>query len=105
MRCSTRLLLTVVFVLPFCVAAQSTAPGVPDWENPRVFGIGKEPPRAHYTPYRDAAAAQNRADSSLVESLNGQWKFHWVKSPELRPIDFYKPGFDVSAWKEIPVPS
>ena len=105
MRCSTRLLLTVGFVLPFCAAAQSTAPVVPDWENPRVFGIGKEPPRAHYTSYRDVAAAQNRADSSLVESLNGQWKFHWVKSPELRPLDFYKPGFDVSAWKEIPVPS
>ena len=35
----------------------------------------------------------------------GLWKFHWVKSPDLRPADFYKPEFDVSSWKEIPVPS
>ena len=25
--------------------------------------------------------------------------------PEQRPVDFYKPDFDVSGWKEIPVPS
>ena len=35
----------------------------------------------------------------------GTWKFSWVKSPDLRPIDFYKPEFDVSSWKVIPVPS
>jgi beta-galactosidase len=41
----------------------------------------------------------------LVESLDGTWKFHWVKSPDVRPVDFYKSDFDVSSWKEIPVPS
>ena len=28
-----------------------------------------------------------------------------MKRPELRPVDFYKPEFDVAGWKEIPVPS
>ena len=28
-----------------------------------------------------------------------------MKRPELRPVDFYKPEYDVSGWKEIPVPS
>jgi beta-galactosidase len=37
--------------------------------------------------------------------LNGNWKFHWVGTPEARPVDFHKPEFDVSGWKEIPVPS
>jgi beta-galactosidase len=37
--------------------------------------------------------------------LNGLWKFNWVKRPELRTVDFYKPEYDVSGWKEIPVPS
>ena len=27
------------------------------------------------------------------------------KRPDLRPVDFYKPEFDVSSWKDIPVPS
>ena len=37
--------------------------------------------------------------------LNGNWKFNWVPKPDDRPVDFYKPEFDVSHWKEIPVPS
>ena len=80
--------------------ARSTAP---DWENPHVFGINKEPGRATYTPFPDEASAlgENHA-SSFIQSLNGTWKFHWVKRPELRPVDFYKPDFDVSSWKEIP---
>ena len=38
-------------------------------------------------------------------SLDGAWKFNWVKRPEERPVDFFKPEFDVSGWKEIAVPS
>jgi beta-galactosidase len=33
------------------------------------------------------------------------WKFSWVSWPQARPVDFYKTTYDVSAWKEIPVPS
>ena len=33
------------------------------------------------------------------------WKFNWVAWPQKRSVDFYKPDFDVSSWKEIPVPS
>ena len=33
------------------------------------------------------------------------WKFNWVAWPQQRPVDFYKPTFNVSAWKEIQVPS
>lgn len=37
--------------------------------------------------------------------MNGNWKFNWVKQPSERPVDFYKTSYDVSGWKEIPVPS
>lgn len=85
---------------------QSTSTTAPDWENPHVFGINKEPARAYYTPYADEASAMRKGEASpMVQSLNGAWKFHWVKQPDLRPVDFYKPDFDVSGWKEIPVPS
>ena len=79
----------------------------PDWENPRLFGINKEPARATYTPFPDEGAARKHREqpSPLTKSLNGMWKFHWVKSPELRPQNFYEPGYDVSTWKEIRVPS
>lgn len=46
----------------------------------------------------------DRADSSLVHSLNGNWKFHWSPAPGA-PVDFFKPEFNVSDWKDIDVPS
>lgn len=99
------LVLSLAFSLVAGLEAQPNSPSAPDWENPRVFGIGKEPPRANLTPYPDVTAALSGRKSTMVESLNGIWKFHWVKSPELRPADFYKPEYDVSGWKQIPVPS
>lgn len=85
----------------------SDAPLPPEIENPECLGINKEAAHATLMPYgclREALEA-NRHASSLCRSLNGPWKFHWVPTPERRPVDFYKPGFDVSSWKDIPVPS
>jgi beta-galactosidase len=95
-----------VFVLtPLLVAQQATLP--PEVENEQVLGINKEPYHATLMPYKDRGEAlvANRRASTWARSLNGQWKFHWVPRPEERPVDFYKPSYDVSGWKEIAVPS
>ncbi|PJJ83096.1 glycoside hydrolase family 2 TIM barrel-domain containing protein [Mucilaginibacter auburnensis] len=76
-------------------------------ENPEITGINKEPYHATLMPYaslQEALVAKRHA-STYARSLNGQWKFNWVPSPEKRPVDFYKTDFDVSKWKEIAVPS
>jgi beta-galactosidase len=76
-------------------------------ENPECLGINKEPYHSTLMPYANLKEAllANRHASSYCKLLNGMWKFNWVPSPEKRPVDFYKPNFDVSGWKEIPVPS
>jgi beta-galactosidase len=76
-------------------------------ENPELLGINKEPAHATLMVYGNQAEALKaiRHASSFCESLNGMWKFNWVAWPQERPVDFYKPSFDVSGWKEIPVPS
>ncbi|TFG96615.1 MAG: DUF4981 domain-containing protein, partial [Calditrichales bacterium] len=61
------------------------------------------PAHSTYTPYASINEA-NSGESSLSRSLNGKWKFNWVKKPDLRPKEFYKPQYDVSLWKEIDVP-
>ncbi len=78
-----------------------------DWENQDVIGRNKEPARATAVPYASTTNAVKgaRAVSAYVQSLNGDWKFNWVKRPEERPVDFHQPDFDSSAWKTIPVPS
>src|SRR5512138_2078491 len=98
------LILAACSALHLDLAAQQN---VPEWQDPRVFGVNKEAPHATLTPFPSEAAALARAQrpSSFTLSLNGAWKFHWVKRPEERPQDFYRPAYDVSAWKEIRVPS
>jgi len=79
----------------------------PDWENPNVIGINKELGHCTLIPYSDIETAlkADRKDSQFFRSLNGNWKFNWVNKPADRPLDFYKPDYDVSTWKLIPVPS
>lgn len=88
-------------------ALAQTSSSVPEWQDPRVFEVNREPAHATMVPYPDQASAfkAEQQASPWVQSLNGPWKFHWVKRPEERPVDFYKPDYDVSSWKDIPVPS
>jgi beta-galactosidase len=76
-------------------------------DNPEIIGINKEPAHASLMTYANLneALIANRHASSYCRSLNGNWKFNWVSWPQARPVDFYKPEFNVSSWKEIPVPS
>ena len=85
-----------------------------DWENQHVFAINKEPGFSTFIPFSSLnemksdpyyARPWERTSSSRHMLLNGNWKFNWVKSPEERPKDFYKPQYDVTGWDEIPVPS
>ncbi|HOV78401.1 MAG TPA: hypothetical protein PLS24_10240, partial [Sedimentisphaerales bacterium] len=101
-----------------CLCGVSVWAQAPDWENEQVIGINKEPPRATGLSFASVSSAirahsmktaadamKKWQDSPFHKSLNGMWKFHWVKSPDERPVDFYKPDFDVSDWNDIPVPS
>jgi len=80
---------------------------LPDIENPRMFNQHKEAPHATLMPFEslEAALTKKRDESIYYQSLSGTWKFNWVRKPADRPLDFYKPDFDVSAWDDIPVPS
>jgi len=79
----------------------------PDWQNPVVIGINKEPPRATFGVFDSVPAALNneRHESKFHQTLNGTWKFSWVKAAADRPRDFFLPAADVSDWDEIEVPS
>ena len=79
----------------------------PTWQDETQLHAGTEPPAATMTRYATAEQALtfDRTASPFVRSLNGDWKFAWVAKPADRIADFWKPGFDDSAWKTIPVPS
>jgi beta-galactosidase len=78
-----------------------------DWENPEIFGINKEAPRASFIPYlRDDDVLRDTAEnSSFYTSLNGQWEFNLAIKPTERPFYFFKEDYDTSDWKKIKVPA
>ncbi|NIA31529.1 MAG: DUF4981 domain-containing protein, partial [Actinobacteria bacterium] len=78
-----------------------------DLENPKMFNQNKEEPHATFVPFADVESAmqKKKEESPFYESLNGTWKFKWVRSPADRPTTFYKDDFNVGSWDEIPVPS
>lgn len=78
-----------------------------DWENERIISINKEPAHCSLIPHAsmEQAVQNDFRRSPYVLDLNGQWKFNWVKHPDLRPREFYKPAYDVSYWPEIKVPA
>ena len=74
----------------------------------RNLALNKEQPHATFYPFDSAENALKifpAADSKFWKSLDGNWKFRWAKTPDARPVGFFAPDFDVSAWDEIPVPS
>ncbi len=87
--------------------ANALGNGVLEWENPEVFQINREPARANFTRFQseELALKGDRGDSAFYKSLNGMWKFHWVRKPADRPVDFYRSDFEDTKWDEIPVPS
>lgn len=97
----------VQFVLFACVFAIQVRADPPDWENHEVNSRNRLPARASFTPFATIEQARlgNSQESPRFQSLNGDWRFHWVPTPEDRPADFYEPDFDDAAWNIIPVPS
>ncbi len=96
-----------MFLAGLAPLAAADAPLPPEIETTEVLNINKELPHATLMPYANVAqaVAAKRLESPFARSLNGAWSFHWVPKPEQRPVDFYKPSYDVSSWKTIPVPS
>jgi len=78
-----------------------------DWENPEVFNINREDPHASLISFPDEQSALEaiKANSPNYKSLDGLWKFNWVKSPDQRPFWFFKDDYDTRDWKDIEVPS
>lgn len=73
-------------------------------ENEQVIAENKEDAHASFTSFTSVANAQKN-NATFKKSLNGIWKFNWVKNPINRPTEFMKPSFILNDWKEIKVPS
>lgn len=78
-----------------------------EWQSPDSLAFNKEQPRAIFHRFENVESALKvlPENSKYWINLNGNWKFNWVGTPEMRPKDFYKKDYDSSSWDEINVPS
>lgn len=76
-------------------------------QNHEVFAINKEAPHPQLFPHTNMvnAITNEKEKSQWYQSLNGYWKFHWVKNPQDKPEGFHEEAFDDSAWDYFPVPA
>lgn len=89
-----------------CVS-RAFAAEVPEWQNPAVFNIAKEAPRASFLscPSREVADSGDRSANPNFILLNGKWKFNWTEKLADAPEKFFKPKFDDTEWPLFDVPS
>lgn len=97
-------LLTLFALLLSCT--YSAAENQPEWQSQYTMGLNKLSPHTYVLPYENESMIikGDYKSSPYYQSLNGKWKFNWVKNPDNRPKDFYKPDFSVKNWAEINVP-
>ena len=89
-----------------CWSIIASAQTFDEWRNPEVNAVNRLPMHAGYFAYESTGAAQLgvKEKSSKFMSLNGLWKFDWVKNADARPVGFQNPGFNDKGWAEMPVP-
>lgn len=100
---------TICSLLVAAASLTGAAQQQPQWQTINAFRDGQIPAHGLVVPYASANAFEAVRDfkydqSPYYKSLNGQWKFNWVKGVDNRPQGFQAPDFDVSSWADITVP-
>lgn len=73
-------------------------------ENEEVIGENKLSAHASFTSFSTIEESTTNI-SKYHKSLNGIWKFNWVRNPNDRPTSFMNTEFNTSQWDDIKVPS
>ena len=71
--------------------------------DPAVFQVNRLDAHSDHVCYASRQEA-DQGESSLRQSLDGVWRFAWSGSPAGRPADFWREGYDDSAFGTIQVP-
>ena len=77
-----------------------------EWQDAGVNAVNRAPMHTDYFAYEspELAARGERESSAYYMSLNGLWKFNWVRHADARPTGFWRADYNDRAWGEMPVP-
>ena len=97
-----QLILSLASMAMVSVHAQKTAV----WLDPEVNQVNREARHAHFFAYEneDLARQADKAKSARFLSMEGKWKFNFVKDHQDAPEGFFALKYDDSKWTDFPVP-
>ena len=83
----------------------ASAQKAPVWKDAGVNQQNREPRRAHFFGFEseDKAKGDKEASERFL-SMEGKWKFNFVKNHQDAPQGFYALKYDDSKWVDFPVP-
>ena len=83
----------------------ASAQKAPVWKDASVNQQNREPRRAHFFGFEseDKAKGDKEASERFL-SMEGKWKFNFVKNHQDAPQGFYALKYDDSKWVDFPVP-
>lgn len=96
-----QLLTGLLTVMALAASAQSN-----EWCDPQVNAVNRAPMHTNYFAFENADAAKKgvKENSANYMTLNGTWKFNWVKDADARPMDFWKTTFNDKGWDNLQIP-
>lgn len=76
------------------------------WQNVNINQQNREPRRANFFAFENLEKVQSfdKKKSANYLSMEGMWKFNFVKDHNKRPANFFALKYDDSQWKDFPVP-
>lgn len=86
--------------------AQAAKEQTPRWLDPHVNRVNTLPSHSSFFSFENNALAQDgeKSASQRFMSLEGQWRFNFVKDHDRAPKGFFQVGYDDKAWELFPVP-
>ena len=90
-----------------CLAVSSVyAQKLPVWQDPNVNQVNREARHAHFFAFESEEMARqgDKSKSERYLSMEGMWKFNFVKNHQDAPAGFYGLKYDDSKWVDFPVP-
>lgn len=90
-----------------CALLSANAQTFKEWQDESVNEINRAAMHTHFFAYENAekAGSDVKENSKNFMSMNGSWKFFWVKNADQRPTDFWKVGYNDKGWDDMKVPA
>lgn len=90
----------------FSMSSGALAQSESRWQNVNINQQNREPRRANFFAFENLEKAQSfdKKKSANYLSMEGMWKFNFVKDHNKRPANFFALKYDDSQWKDFPVP-